>query len=64
MVELYYGSKTDLVNSVAFPMATMKLQTVKGGSSIKNLSSSLTLSGLSGCIFVIVQAIHTLKGSK
>ena len=32
-----YESKTDLKNLVAFPMATMKLQTVKGGSSINNL---------------------------
>ena len=37
VVELYYGSTTDLENLVAFPKATMKLQTVKGGSSIKNL---------------------------
>ena len=33
----YYGSTTDLENLIAFPKATMKLQTVKGGSSIKNL---------------------------
>ena len=37
VVELYYGFTTDLENLVAFPKATMKLQTVKGGSSIKNL---------------------------
>ena len=37
VVELYYGCTTDLENLVGFPMATMKLQTVKGGSSTKNL---------------------------
>ena len=36
VVELYYGSTTDLENLVVLPKATMKLQTVKGGSSIKN----------------------------
>ena len=43
VVELYYGSTTDLENLVAFPKATMKLQTVKGGSSIENLMISFNL---------------------
>ena len=40
MVELYYGSTTDFENLVAFLKATMKLQTVKGRSSIENLRIS------------------------
>ena len=40
VVELYYGSTTDLENLVCFPKKTMKLQTVKGGSSIENLRIS------------------------
>ena len=31
VVELYYGSRTDMKNLVAFPKATVKLQTVKAG---------------------------------
>ena len=38
--ELYYGSRMYLVYLVAFPKATVMLQTVKGGSSIENLSIS------------------------
>ena len=41
VVELYYGSTTDLENEIAFPKATMKFQTVKCGSSIENLRISL-----------------------
>ena len=41
VVELYYGYTMDLENLVAFPKATMKLQTVKSGSSIENLTISL-----------------------
>ena len=37
VVELYYGSRTDLGSLVAFPKATMKLQTVKGGASIEKV---------------------------
>ena len=44
VVELYYDFATDLENLVAFPKSTVKLQTVKGGSSIENLMISLTLS--------------------
>ena len=44
VVELYYDSATDLENLVAFPMSTVKLQTVKCGSSIENLMISFTLS--------------------
>ena len=44
VVELYYDSATDLENLVAFPKSTVKLQTVKGGSSIENLMISFTLS--------------------
>ena len=40
VVGLYYDSATDLENLVAFPKSTMKLQTVKGGSSIENLRIS------------------------
>ena len=40
VVELYYGCTMDLENLVAFPKATMKLQTVKCGSSIENLMIS------------------------
>ena len=36
VVQLYYSCRTPFENFVAFRMATMKLQTVKGGSSIKN----------------------------
>ena len=36
VVQLYYGCTTGFENLVAFPLATMKLQTVKCGSSIKN----------------------------
>ena len=36
VLQLYYIARTDFLNLVAFPIATMKLQTVKGGSSIKN----------------------------
>ena len=38
--ELYYGSRKVMESLVAFPKATMKLKTVKGGSSIENLSIS------------------------
>ena len=41
VVVLYYGSTTDLENLIAFPKATMKLQTVKCGSLIDNLRISL-----------------------
>ena len=40
-VELYYGSTTDLENLVAFPRAIVKLQTVKCGASIENVTISL-----------------------
>ena len=40
VVELYYDSATDLENLVAFPKSCMKLQAVKGGSSIENLRIS------------------------
>ena len=36
VVQLYYGRRTPFENLVAFGLATMKLQTVKCGSSIKN----------------------------
>ena len=35
VVEVYYGSGTDFENLVAFPTATVKLKTVKCGSSIE-----------------------------
>ena len=38
--ELYYGYGTDLKNVVAFPLATVKFQAVKCGSSIENLTIS------------------------
>ena len=38
VVELYYGSRTDLGSLVAFPMATVKLQTVKSRASIENVT--------------------------
>ena len=38
VVELYYSSKMDLENLVGFPKATVKLQTIKCGSSIKNVT--------------------------
>ena len=41
VVELYCGSITDMENLVYFSKATMKLQTVKFGSSIENLRISL-----------------------
>ena len=44
VVELYYDSATCLENLVAFPKSTVKLQTVKGGSSIENLMISFSLS--------------------
>ena len=37
VVELFYGSKTDLENLEDFPTATVNLQTVKFGSWIINL---------------------------
>ena len=40
VVELYCGSRKDMENLVAFPKATVKLKTVKGGTSIENLSIS------------------------
>ena len=40
VVELYCVSTTDLENLVCFAKATMKLQTVEGWSSIKNLRIS------------------------
>ena len=40
VVELHCGSTTDLENLVCFGKATMKLQTVKGWSTIKNLRIS------------------------
>ena len=40
MVELYCGSTTDLENLVAFPKATVKLQTVKRGASIEDVTIS------------------------
>ena len=40
VVELHYDSTTDFENLVAFPKVTMKLQTVKCGSSIENLMIS------------------------
>ena len=40
VVELYYGSTTNLENLVAFPKATVKLQTVKHGASIENVMIS------------------------
>ena len=40
VVELYYGSRTDMENLVAFPKATVKLKTVKGGASIENVTIS------------------------
>ena len=40
VIELYYDSATDLENLVAFPKSTMKLQAVKGESSIENLRIS------------------------
>ena len=36
VVELYYGSRTDLGSFVAFRKATVKLQTIKGAASIEN----------------------------
>ena len=43
VVELYYGSRTDLGSLVAFPKATVKLQTVKGGSSNENVTIAFDL---------------------
>ena len=43
VVELYYSSKTDLENLKGFPKATVKLQTIKGGASIKLKLSRLTV---------------------
>ena len=40
VVELYYGSRTDMENLVAFAKATVKLQTVKGGASIEKVTIS------------------------
>ena len=62
MVELYYGCTMVLDNLVAFPKATMKLQTVKGGSSIENLMISFNFVQVSA--FVTLRAIYTFKGSK
>ena len=39
-VELYNGSTTDLEYLVGFPKATVKLQTIKGGASIENVTIS------------------------
>ena len=52
LVELYYDSATDLENFVAFPDSTMKLQAVKGGSSIENLRISFN--------FVLVRPVVSL----
>ena len=35
VVDLYYGSRTDLEDLIAFPRATVKLQTVNAGHRLK-----------------------------
>ena len=48
--KLYCGSRTDLENLVAFPMANVKLQTVKCGSSIENLTISFNFVQISAVV--------------